>query len=210
MRWRENTWKKKKITHTSWSNPKNTHRKKRHEKKTISHIAKKKIWNIIISLNCCCQFYVCDCICIFHIKSKVCFSWKEASVRAAPGHWVDQVYVSTEKKKPETPSARCHLPLYMQPSSGFMPHTAMKAWGWRKGAILPAKTMCPLLVRQRLLFTRTRKIRASLWPETESSFYRETYGLSCSCPSKDSFMQKPDEHLKTLEAKQTQKEDELQ
>lgn len=109
------------------------------------------------------------------------------------------------EKKPETPSARCHLPLYMQPSSGFMPHTAMKAWGWRKGAILPAKTMCPLLVRQRLLFTRTRKIRASLWPETESSFYRQTYGLSCSCPSKDSFMQKPDEHLKTLEAKQTQK-----
>lgn len=56
-----------------------------------------------------CQFYVCDCICIFHIKPKVCFSWKEASVRVAPGHWVDQVYVSTEKKslKPPQHAAIC-------------------------------------------------------------------------------------------------------
>lgn len=53
-------------------------------------------------------------------------------MRAAPGHWVDQVYVSTQEKKAESPSARCHLPLYMQPS-GFMPHTAMKASGVEEG-----------------------------------------------------------------------------
>lgn len=52
----------------------------------------------------------------------------------------------------KNPSPPRRLPLNMQPSPGFLPSTAKKALGVEQRDILPAKTMCPLLVSHRLLF----------------------------------------------------------
>lgn len=52
----------------------------------------------------------------------------------------------------KNPSPPRRLPLNMQPSPGLLPSTAKKALGVEQRDILPAKTMCPLLVSHRLLF----------------------------------------------------------
>lgn len=92
----------------------------------------------------------CVCACIYSVaaaKAKVCCSSKEASVRVAPGRWVDQVYVSTEKKAWKPLSTLPSASLHASPPLDLCHTLPWRPQGWSKGDILPAITLCPLLVR---------------------------------------------------------------
>lgn len=155
--------------------------------------------------------FMCVCVCIF---SETAVEPKFASVQRQPRWGLHQA----------AGSIRCRLRFHRETRLKSPQHAAIclstcsppldpchtlpwRPQGWRKGEILPAKTMCPLLVRQRLLFTRRKKIRASLWPETESSFNRQIYKVYNASELQRSVMEKPADHLKTLQAKQGEKSD---